>query len=220
MKKTLLFLSLYLFSQAVFAEVTCPSLNTIKGIKFTNARKIPWVTGPDNAGLWMATSDTFTDQGQNWSLFYTVTAKAETEEAVIQIAATKFRQKQMISPVKKIENNKNVCVYTSDNDKETVSAFNPPLESIAKKPQLPPQPNQNLNQGPVSDLQGNWYHDQAQTSIKMVQPTYTFCNEMSNCANGFWDNGIIQVPFWNVTGKLSHDGKTIDWSNGTRWQKK
>jgi hypothetical protein len=215
MKKIFLIISMFTFSQTVLAEITCPSISTIISIKFSSAKKIPWIAGPNGSGLWMVTSDQFTDQGETWNLMYNVTTSATNETQAIQHGTTLLNQKQLIQPIKTVESKRNVCTYTSNDDVDTVSAFNPPLGDKVSKTQ-----EENVNPTPVKDIQGNWFHNKAQTLIKSDQSSYTLCNEDGNCASGFWRNGNIQVPQWHVTGTLSNDGNSIAWSNGTRWQRK
>jgi hypothetical protein len=82
-------------------------------------------------------------------------------------------------------------------------------------PSLPGPLDEN-NMGLADKIEGRWKHSQSATSIKLQKNHYVFCNEDNDCANGY---SIIYVPKWNVIGKLTKDGRTIIWSNGTRWRR-
>jgi hypothetical protein len=217
MKKLFFIILMFAISQTLFAAFTCPPISTIKSVKFYSAKKIPWVAGSGRSSLWMVSSDSFTYQGEAWNLLYNFATSATNQAQVIQDGTTHLNQKRLIQPIQSFEKNQNVCTYTSDKDVETVTAFNPPLTPMSDS--LTKTQNENVSKPPAKDIQGNWHNNQSQTSIKLNQPSYTFCNEVGNCANGFWSNGYIQVPQWNVTGTLSSDGNSIDWSNSTRWQR-
>src|SRR5215208_4555646 len=71
------------------------------------------------------------------------------------------------------------------------------------------------------NLNGTWYHNGSPTSISARgRDQYIFCNEERNCALGYFSsNKQISVPKWQVSGFLNNRNATIQWSNGTTWDR-
>ncbi len=222
MKKVFLSVLALTISQSLLAaDIICPPINIIKSVKFTNAKKIPWVAGSGNKGLWAMTSNNFVYQGETWNVWYTNLTSATNEAQVIQEGKTHFDQKQLNQPVKEVSRKSTDCTYTLDSDNETVTASNPPNPPLPDLPKINSNNQSNIQNKniTVKNIQGNWKHDNSSVSITVKGSTYTFCNENNDCANGLLSNDNIEVPNWAVTGKLSNDGRLIVWSNGTQWRR-
>lgn len=220
--------------------MTCPSPADLKNAKFSTAHRIPSnpaTTGNNNISRWVIISDDLNIGENKWNLWYIFLTPATNQGQAIQDGTNKFNQKKLNQPMPIIAKNQIMCNYNSDlaTATETVNAYSPPMpymDWVFKPIQLPPPlypqqqpqvilPNQTMNviKIPTSPIQGSWKHNQSGTSIQLNQMIYTFCNEDNNCAYGYSSGNFIRVPQWNVTGKLSKDGRYIEWSNGTRWQR-
>lgn len=216
MKKITLSILIFFLSQSLFAQ-NCPSIETIKNLKFSVATNIPWMA---DQRMWILSTDNFNDQGSLWNLMYAAVLNATDQSQAIQTGTIQFYQKQLIEPVKTVEKDRTVCTYTAGNDVETMRAYNPPQLSLEDWRPSSPDANSPKQLEPLQNLQGRWFHGTAQTSISSNSlSSYTFCNEDGNCGFGSIVNYTISVPVWGVTGILSHDGRSIEWSNGTRWER-
>jgi hypothetical protein len=72
-------------------------------------------------------------------------------------------------------------------------------------------------QGPGQGLSGRWYHDGKPTSVSMSPGgSVTITNEQGQTSSGHIMGGDI-VIFSGPTGRVSHNGQRISWSNGTEW---
>ena len=72
----------------------------------------------------------------------------------------------------------------------------------------------------ASDLIGNWKAGEGRATIaggdaeNLVITTETGTQGLANI-----HNGIIYVSSWNISGKLTGDLQSIQWSNGFIWQR-
>jgi hypothetical protein len=111
----------------------------------------------------------------------------------------------------------------------------PQMPSIPQGPPMPgdmgnpntqsngqPQQSQGQPQSSNSRFVGGWCAQgdpTKQTSISFNGGFYNLTNETGDTSIGnLQGNGRIVAPGWQfVTGSLSRDGRTIQWSNGTFW---
>jgi hypothetical protein len=71
--------------------------------------------------------------------------------------------------------------------------------------------------GQGQGLSGRWYHDGKPTSVSMSPGgSVTITNEQGQTSSGHIMGGDI-VIFSGPTGRVSHNGQRISWSNGTEW---
>jgi len=76
--------------------------------------------------------------------------------------------------------------------------------------------------GSAAGLDGRWYHDGAPTRI-LVAPdgrSITIVNELGQSSDGYAaDPRNLTIPSLGITGKVSKDGRRINWTNGTEWKR-
>ena len=71
--------------------------------------------------------------------------------------------------------------------------------------------------GQGQGLSGRWYHDGKPTSVSMSPGgSVTITNEQGQTSSGHMMGNNI-VIFSGPTGSVSHNGRSISWSNGTTW---
>jgi hypothetical protein len=71
--------------------------------------------------------------------------------------------------------------------------------------------------GQGQGLSGRWYHDGKPTSVSMSPGgSVTITNEQGQTSSGHIMGGDI-VIFGGPTGRVSSNGRSISWSNGTTW---
>lgn len=69
---------------------------------------------------------------------------------------------------------------------------------------------------------GDWYTNAnfsgATTHVFQINAnTFRFMNEQGSVAIGYLSGDFVNVPGWNVTGRVHNNGQQIIWSNGTAW---
>src|SRR5204862_1788157 len=71
----------------------------------------------------------------------------------------------------------------------------------------------------VRQLQGRWFNGQGGlVAISQLGTDLVFTNLAGQFTSGaFMDAGTVSAPGWGVTGQLSWDGQTLNWSNGRVW---
>jgi hypothetical protein len=77
-----------------------------------------------------------------------------------------------------------------------------------------PSPGQGIGQG----LSGRWFHDGRPTSISINGLNVTITNEHGQSSSGHVvGNNELVISSPGIRGHVSHDGRSISWSNGTTW---
>ena len=74
--------------------------------------------------------------------------------------------------------------------------------------------------GFASGLSGRWYHDGKPTSIDVAPDgrNLTVIDEVGRRTDGYMtSHGEFLIPRDNLRGRLSHDGRRIEWTNGGTW---
>lgn len=98
----------------------------------------------------------------------------------------------------------------SDQDRSKTIEFNPPAAAVEKyAPDIK-----------VSDLVGNW---KAGTGVAKIEGSdesaLSITTETGTKGVGAIHGDRIDVPSWNVVGKLTVDRKHIRWSNNFVWDR-
>jgi hypothetical protein len=126
--KTLLAAGLLSSFGSVFAsDLTCPSVDQIKSINFTEAHS---VFDSGDGWFWMLNSSPFMHADVNWNLWFggVLSVKSQDQAEALRQGQIEFAKVSLNSnPTPEKDHDVNVCVY-STNDDSFVAAVTPPVQ--------------------------------------------------------------------------------------------